>query len=100
RGYTTRTGCSWRSSSGSSSSRGGIQDPPIPPRATSSRSAPRTEIPAPTKNARLAAGFDEVAALTEPDSIHWCDGSAEEYDALAQHLVDAGTFTQLSDAKR
>jgi phosphoenolpyruvate carboxykinase (GTP) len=59
-----------------------------------------TEITVPTKNAKLAAWVDEVAALTEPDSIHWCDGSAEEYDALAQQLVDAGTFTRLSEAKR
>jgi phosphoenolpyruvate carboxykinase (GTP) len=59
-----------------------------------------TEITVPTKNARLAAWVDEVAALTEPESIHWCDGSAEEYDALAQQLVDAGTFTRLSEAKR
>jgi phosphoenolpyruvate carboxykinase (GTP) len=59
-----------------------------------------TEITVPTKNARLAAWVDEVAALTEPDSIHWCDGSAAEYDALAQQLVDAGTFTKLSEAKR
>jgi len=59
-----------------------------------------TEITVPTKNARLAAWVDEVAALTEPDSIHWCDGSADEYDALAQQLVDAGTFTRLSEAKR
>src|SRR5919205_2687345 len=59
-----------------------------------------TEITVPTKNARLAAWVDEVAALTEPDTIRWCDGSAEEYDALAQQLVDAGTFTKLSEAKR
>jgi phosphoenolpyruvate carboxykinase (GTP) len=59
-----------------------------------------TEITVPTKNARLAAWVDEVAALTEPDSIHWCDGSADEYDALAQRLVDAGTFARLSEAKR
>jgi phosphoenolpyruvate carboxykinase (GTP) len=43
---------------------------------------------------------DEVAALTQPDAIHWCDGSAEEYDELCQTLVDAGTFERLSDAKR
>src|SRR5919205_4490472 len=59
-----------------------------------------TEITVPTKNARLAAWVDEVAALTEPDTIRWCDGSAEEYDALSQALVDAGTFTKLSEAKR
>src|SRR5919197_2012236 len=59
-----------------------------------------SEMTVPTKHARLAAWVDDVAALTEPDSIHWCDGSAEEYDALAQQLVDAGTFTRLDEAKR
>jgi phosphoenolpyruvate carboxykinase (GTP) len=54
----------------------------------------------PTKNERLLAWVDQVAELTEPDAIHWCDGSAQEYDALAQQLVDAGTFERLSDAKR
>jgi phosphoenolpyruvate carboxykinase (GTP) len=43
---------------------------------------------------------DEVAAVTQPDAVHWCDGSAEEYDALAQMLVEAGAFEKLSDAKR
>src|SRR5690348_7244317 len=41
-----------------------------------------------------------MAELTQPDDIHWCDGTAEEYDALAQKLVDAGTFQRLSEAKR
>jgi phosphoenolpyruvate carboxykinase (GTP) len=53
-----------------------------------------------TNHAGLRAWVDEVAALTEPDDVHWCDGSAEEYDLLAQRLVDAGTFERLSDAKR
>src|SRR5437764_11429711 len=53
-----------------------------------------------TNNARLLAWVEEVAALTQPDDIYWCDGSAEEYDRLAQQLVDAGTFERLSDSKR
>ncbi len=58
------------------------------------------ETPSPTTHKRLAAWVDEVAALTGPESIHWCDGSAEEYDRLCQLLVDHGTFRRLSDAKR
>ena len=54
----------------------------------------------PTTNKKLIEWVDEVAALTTPDRVEWCDGSAEEYDRLAQLLVDAGTFTRLSDAKR
>ena len=55
---------------------------------------------APTKNATLTAWVEEVAALTQPDDIYWCDGSAEEYDRLCQLLVDNDTFTKLSEAKR
>ena len=54
----------------------------------------------PTANRKLIAWVDEVAALTTPDSVEWCDGSAEEYDRLCQLLVDGGTFRQLSEAKR
>src|SRR5262249_18577148 len=55
---------------------------------------------APTTHAKLLDWVGEIAALTQPDAIHWCDGSAEEYDSLAQALLDAGTFERLSDAKR
>jgi phosphoenolpyruvate carboxykinase (GTP) len=58
------------------------------------------ETPALTDNAKLLQWVEEVADLTQPAAIHWCDGSAEEYDQLAQELVDAGTFQRLSDAKR
>jgi phosphoenolpyruvate carboxykinase (GTP) len=54
----------------------------------------------PTTNKKLIEWVEEVAALTTPDRVEWCDGSAEEYDRMAQLLVDAGTFTKLSDAKR
>ena len=53
-----------------------------------------------TEHAKLRAWVEEIAALTQPESIHWCDGSAEEYDRLAQKLVENGTFEKLSDAKR
>jgi phosphoenolpyruvate carboxykinase (GTP) len=59
-----------------------------------------TTASAPTTNERLLAWVGEVASLTEPSEIHWCDGSAEEYDSLCRALVDAGTFERLSDAKR
>jgi phosphoenolpyruvate carboxykinase (GTP) len=53
-----------------------------------------------TANSKLLAWVDEIAELTQPESIHWCDGSAEEYDELCNQLVEAGTFERLSDAKR
>jgi phosphoenolpyruvate carboxykinase (GTP) len=53
-----------------------------------------------TENASLKAWVEEVAALTTPDDIYWCDGSAEEYGELCQLLADNGTFLKLSDAKR
>src|ERR1700716_733587 len=59
-----------------------------------------TTASAPTTNERLVAWVHEVASLTEPDEIHWCDGSADEYDRLCQRLVEAGTFERLADAKR
>ena len=59
-----------------------------------------TAATAPTTHAKLLDWVGEIADLTKPDAIHWCDGSAEEYDSLAQGLVDAGTFERLSDAKR
>jgi phosphoenolpyruvate carboxykinase (GTP) len=54
----------------------------------------------PTTNEKLLAWVDEIAELTQPDQIVWCDGSAEEYDRLCQEMVDNGTFKRLSDAKR
>jgi len=53
-----------------------------------------------TNHRRLLTWVDEVAALTQPDEIHWCDGSEAEYDQFAETLVAAGTFERLSDAKR
>lgn len=54
----------------------------------------------PSKNAKLNAWVGEVAGLTKPDAIYWCDGSREEYDRLCQQMVDAGTFKRLDPQKR
>jgi phosphoenolpyruvate carboxykinase (GTP) len=55
---------------------------------------------APTTHRKLLDWVEEIAELTQPDAVHWCDGSAEEYDSLAQTLIEAGTFERLSEAKR
>jgi phosphoenolpyruvate carboxykinase (GTP) len=59
-----------------------------------------TETTSPTTHKRLLEWVGEAVALCEPDDVHWCDGSAEEYDRLCRALVDGGTFQRLSDAKR
>jgi phosphoenolpyruvate carboxykinase (GTP) len=54
----------------------------------------------PTTNKKLLDWVDGFVELAQPDSVHWCDGSAEEYDALCNQLVEAGTFERLDEAKR
>ncbi len=53
-----------------------------------------------TSNTRLQQWVADWAAILQPSDIYWCDGSAEEYDRLAQSLVEAGIFTKLDEAKR
>src|SRR5438270_11549980 len=53
-----------------------------------------------TRHKRLRDWVEEAAGLVQPDEIHWCDGSAGEYEWLARTLVEAGTFEKLSEAKR
>ena len=49
---------------------------------------------------KLQTWVEDIAALTQPDAIYWCDGSKGEYDRLCGELVAKGTFEKLSDAKR
>ncbi len=51
---------------------------------------------APTTNKHLVRWVEKMAELTQPDSIHWVDGSEAEYDGFCDRLVDAGTFTRLN----
>jgi len=53
-----------------------------------------------TLNAKLLAWVDEMARLCQPDSIHICDGSQAEYDALCALMVESGTMIRLNPVKR
>jgi phosphoenolpyruvate carboxykinase (GTP) len=55
---------------------------------------------APTKHARLLAWVRDIAALTKPARVHWCDGSDAEWDALTGLLIEAGTLKRLNPEKR
>jgi len=56
--------------------------------------------PAPTKHRRLVEWVAEVAALTKPDRVVWCDGSEDEWERLTGELVAAGTLKRLNSEKR
>lgn len=56
--------------------------------------------PAPTKNQKLLKWVRDVAQLTQPDRVVWCDGSEDEWNRLTEELVQAGTLKRLNPAKR
>jgi len=61
---------------------------------------PALNVPSWVKNQKLVAWVTDIATLTKPDSIYWCDGSQEEYDRLCEQMVAAGTMRRLNPAKR
>ncbi len=54
----------------------------------------------PTRNPKLLSWVEAMAALCEPESVHWFDGSEEERELLTKQLVAAGTLVELDPAKR
>jgi phosphoenolpyruvate carboxykinase (GTP) len=67
---------------------------------TTNAAAAQVNAPAYVKNAKLIAWVAEMAALTQPKDIVWCDGSTEEYDRLCAQLVAAGSFKKLNPELR
>ena len=45
---------------------------------------------------QLTWWVSEVAELTKPDHIAWCDGSYREWERLTSLLVEQGTFRRLN----
>ncbi|KOG14747.1 phosphoenolpyruvate carboxykinase (GTP) [Streptomyces wedmorensis] len=54
----------------------------------------------PTQHQELVSWVNEIAEITQPDNIVWCDGSEAEYERLCEELVAKGTFTKLDPVKR
>jgi phosphoenolpyruvate carboxykinase (GTP) len=55
---------------------------------------------APTSHPRLLRWVREVAELTTPDRVVWCDGSDAEWQRLTDELVEAGTLVRLNDERK
>jgi phosphoenolpyruvate carboxykinase (GTP) len=53
-----------------------------------------------TSNRKLLDWVAEIAELTQPDQVVWCDGSDAEYERMCQLLLAGGTFQELDDEKR
>jgi phosphoenolpyruvate carboxykinase (GTP) len=48
-----------------------------------------------TTNQQLLDWVQEKVDLCQPDAVHWCDGSDEEYKYLCDEMVEQGTAIKL-----
>lgn len=57
-------------------------------------------FPSNLQHEQLRTWVSEMVDLCQPDDVHWCDGSEDEYDRLTERLVEAGTFVPLDGELR
>jgi phosphoenolpyruvate carboxykinase (GTP) len=54
----------------------------------------------PLSNSDLIQWVEEVKQMSQPDQVHWCDGSDEEYQEMIRLMVQAGTAIMMNAGKR